>query len=217
LIGHFDLFYSLEHEKQKHIIDAAMQEFGEKGFRHASTNAIVEKAGISKGMLFYYFGSKEELFDFVFDFSLELWKAEYMQKFMNEARPGDFLERCKMLSELKRKVITDFPVIVRFIERIYLPEPEEQFKKHLNGAKELKETVRKYIFDDIDYSLFRDDIDPHNTEKYIKWLMDSYEADITVKFNTGELNGNDLDSAWEHYDAFTADLRKIFYKQEYCL
>ena len=212
MIGRFDLFYSLEHEKQKHIIDAAMEEFGEKGFKHASTNSIVEKAGISKGMLFYYFGSKEELFDFVFDFTIEFWKAEYMQKFMNEEKPGDFLERCKQLSELKRKLITDSPIVVKFLERIYMPENEENFNKHLSEAAELKEQIRKYIYDNIDYSLFRDDIAPHDTAKYIKWLMDSYEADITEKFKSGEYGAYDLDKTWEHYNDFSADLRKIFYK-----
>ena len=213
MIGRFDSFYSLEHEKQKHIIDAAMLEFGEKGFKHASTNAIVEKAGISKGMLFYYFGSKEELFDFIFDYTLEFWKAEYYQTFAESAgKPGDFLERCKMLSELKRKLVTGSPVIVKFLEQIYMPDPEEQFKKHLGEAAELKEQTRRYIYDNIDYSLFRDDIDPKDTAKYIKWLMDSYEADVTLKFKTGDYGADDLDKAWEHYDAFTADLRKIFYK-----
>jgi hypothetical protein len=42
--------------------------------------------------------------------------------------------------------------------------------------------------------------------------MESYEADITAKFNKGEFNAGDLDKAWAHYYGFTADLRKIFYK-----
>ena len=215
MVGRFDLFYSLEHEKQKHIIDAAMSEFGEKGFRHASTNAIVEKAGISKGMLFYYFGSKEELFDFIFDYTFEFWKGEYLQAFSESVcKQGDFLGRFKQLSDLKRRLITDSPRIVKFLEQIYAPEPEEQFLKHLEKAKELREQTRKYIYDNIDYSLFRDDVDPHKTVIYIKWLMESYEADLTAKFKTGGISMEtyDLDKAWEQYEDFAADLRKIFYK-----
>jgi len=213
LIAKFDLFYSLEHEKQQHIIDAAMAEFAGKGFRHASTNAIVENAGISKGMLFYYFGSKEELFDFLCEYTLEFGKVEYLQKFARE-KTGDFLERCKLLSEIKHGIMTGFPATMKFLESLSSPANEEHFAKYQREAQEMREGVRKNLYDDIDYSLFRDDIDPQNIVSYIKWLMDSYEADVTMRVRSKSLeyNSKDLAEEWERFYAFTGDLRKIFYK-----
>ncbi|EMV4835388.1 helix-turn-helix transcriptional regulator, partial [Listeria monocytogenes] len=49
-------------EKRLKILEAAMGEFTEKGYQAASTNKICEKAGVSKGLIFHYFGSKEKLY-----------------------------------------------------------------------------------------------------------------------------------------------------------
>ena len=45
--------------KRQRILDAAIREFAEHGYDKASTNSIVKEAGIAKGLLFHYFGSKK--------------------------------------------------------------------------------------------------------------------------------------------------------------
>lgn len=49
-------------DSRNRIIEAALQEFGEHGYDGASTNQICQAAGISKGLLYHYFKSKENLF-----------------------------------------------------------------------------------------------------------------------------------------------------------
>ena len=44
------------------ILNAALQEFGENDYFTASTNNICKNNWISKGLLFHYFGSKDEIF-----------------------------------------------------------------------------------------------------------------------------------------------------------
>jgi AcrR family transcriptional regulator len=44
------------------ILDAATVEFAVNGFGGASVNAVAERAGINKRMLYHYFGNKEDLF-----------------------------------------------------------------------------------------------------------------------------------------------------------
>lgn len=58
-------FLKLSEEKQRHILGSALSEFAEYGYDGASTNRIIQRAGISKGVLFKYFTSKEELFYYV--------------------------------------------------------------------------------------------------------------------------------------------------------
>ena len=53
------------------IIDAALKEFGQHGYEGASTNQICLSAGISKGLLYHYFKSKENLFLAVCDQCLQ--------------------------------------------------------------------------------------------------------------------------------------------------
>ncbi len=58
-------FHKLPPERQARIIAAARDEFLEHGFADASLNRVVERAGLSKGAVYYYFDSKEDLFTLV--------------------------------------------------------------------------------------------------------------------------------------------------------
>ena len=54
-------FEELSQEKQRRIIDAGMEVFGRNEYKKANTEDIAAKAGISKGLLFYYFKDKNKL------------------------------------------------------------------------------------------------------------------------------------------------------------
>lgn len=55
-------FNKLKEEKKKAIFGAALEEFAKNGFEGASYNRIIEKSGISKGAMYYYFDDKLDLF-----------------------------------------------------------------------------------------------------------------------------------------------------------
>ena len=55
-------FAKLRAQQQETILRAALAEFAAHGFADASLNRIIEAAGISKGSLYYYFDSKEDLY-----------------------------------------------------------------------------------------------------------------------------------------------------------
>ncbi len=54
---------TVETEKRQRIINAAIDEFM-KGYCKANTDIIVNNAGISKGLLFHYFGTKKKLTEY---------------------------------------------------------------------------------------------------------------------------------------------------------
>ncbi|MDR1377645.1 MAG: TetR/AcrR family transcriptional regulator [Synergistaceae bacterium] len=56
------------------LIEAAIAEFAERGFNAASYNKIIERSGLSKGTVYYYFDNKESLLLTVMD--------EICQRFM---------------------------------------------------------------------------------------------------------------------------------------
>ena len=64
------MFLQLDTEKQQRVLEAAIDEFAERGYEKASMNTVVKKAGISKGALFKYFGNKSGLFAFVYRIAL---------------------------------------------------------------------------------------------------------------------------------------------------
>lgn len=57
-------------EKQLHIMDVAIELFAEKGFTETSVRQIAEKAEVNVAMINYYFGSKKELLESIFEYQL---------------------------------------------------------------------------------------------------------------------------------------------------
>ncbi|PTL76254.1 TetR/AcrR family transcriptional regulator [Vitiosangium sp. GDMCC 1.1324] len=55
-------FYKLPEARRAELLRIALDEFSEKGIEGASLNAILAKAGLSKGAYYYYFVDKEDLF-----------------------------------------------------------------------------------------------------------------------------------------------------------
>ena len=55
------------------ILQAALTEFSERGLPEASTDAIAERCGVNKRMIYYYFGSKEGLYLSALESVFENW------------------------------------------------------------------------------------------------------------------------------------------------
>lgn len=55
-------FERADPEKKKRVISTAIDQFGTYGFEKANINVIAKKAGISVGLIYKYFDTKEDLF-----------------------------------------------------------------------------------------------------------------------------------------------------------
>lgn len=54
-------FEAIRNEKEKLILEVALSLFAKNGFESTSVSMIAKKAGISKGLMYSYFKSKEDL------------------------------------------------------------------------------------------------------------------------------------------------------------
>jgi AcrR family transcriptional regulator len=72
----------LSEERKNEILDAALEVFGELGLQEASVDDVVERAGLSKGTLYWYFKSKDRLIGALMKrfFAQELGKIRELQK-----------------------------------------------------------------------------------------------------------------------------------------
>jgi AcrR family transcriptional regulator len=48
-------------EREQQILDAALAVFSERGFQNASMDAVAERVGVTKPVLYTHFGSKDGL------------------------------------------------------------------------------------------------------------------------------------------------------------
>ncbi len=110
-------FSQLPIEKKERITEAFISEFAKKGFRAASMNKIVERAGISKGSLFNYFNSKNQLFMYVYKVAFERVK-EYLREVREETKDEEFFTRFQKIMEAGVTFIKKHPKLARIYYRI---------------------------------------------------------------------------------------------------
>ncbi|MFJ5759504.1 TetR/AcrR family transcriptional regulator [Neobacillus sp. NPDC093182] len=206
----FSKFLSLDTEKQDRIINAAIKEFAQKGYDSASTNEIVKEAGISKGLLFHYFQSKKQLFFFLFDYCYNLVADEFYKKV--DLTERDFFKRIRQSVLIKMDLQTKYPEILTFIQEAFMqdsPEIKDEFDKK---KRELNAVNIGIIYDGIDLSKFRDDVDVEKILKVITWTFEKMSDEELHKAKM--IPGHKIDyekvflEAEEYFDIFIT----CFYK-----
>jgi len=76
-------FKRLDEEKQDRILQAAIDEFAERGYELANTNRIAKQAKISVGSIFHYFTTKENLFLYIVQYGSAMIE-EYAGKVVDD-------------------------------------------------------------------------------------------------------------------------------------
>ncbi|OLS20850.1 MAG: putative HTH-type transcriptional regulator YfiR [Candidatus Thorarchaeota archaeon AB_25] len=69
---------------RRSIIESAAQVFAEKGYHKTKMDDIAEKLGVSKGAIYQYFKSKEQIFVEVIDFFMQFKKDEVMSIILSD-------------------------------------------------------------------------------------------------------------------------------------
>jgi len=82
-----------ESERRSDILRAAQRVFSAHGYAMARMDQVAEEAGISKGSLYNYFASKQELFEKVFEAAMAEAAAETDRLWAQEASAGEKIER----------------------------------------------------------------------------------------------------------------------------
>ncbi len=107
-------FFDLKKEKQDRMINASLKVFAMNGYKHASTDDIVAEAGISKGLLFHYFGSKLGLYTFLYDYSSRFMKLELTSGVSSTVT--DYFEIRKQMEYAKMQVLKNYPYMQQFLD-----------------------------------------------------------------------------------------------------
>ena len=130
-------FFDLKKEKQDRMINAALKLFAENGYRRASTDDMVKEAGISKGLLFQYFGSKLGLYEFVYDYSVKFLTMELSSVLHQEET--DFFVLRGQIEQAKAAVMKNFPYVQLFLYRASKEDETEALTAITEKRQQLRE------------------------------------------------------------------------------
>lgn len=202
-------FESLDPDKQKKILDSALMEFAEKGYGQASTNRIVKQAGIGKGMLFYYFKNKKDLYEYLIEYSLNFIIDGYLS--LVDKNETDFIKRLKGACQIKMKAQMENEHVFNFMGTVMLTK-DLDLPPHLQKRYEqLQQQGYELLYEGIDKTLFRKDVDVDKAFNLIRWGVDGYQQDLLQRLQGKKMTELDFEPYWDEFYAYIEILKKSFY------
>lgn len=118
-----DRLSSLSEEKKNAVVNAALEVFGTNEYKRASTDLIAAKAGISKGLLFYYFKNKKELYMYIFEYVMEKVEPRLLDQHFFEIT--DYFELLAYAADKKARILSSFPFLMEFSVRAFFTSRED--------------------------------------------------------------------------------------------
>ena len=199
-------FLNLPMEKQNLIIDAALKTFAMHGYKKTSISDIASTAGISKAMIFHYFGTKKELYLYLVNTCVDNISTEVVEKFDDSIT--DFFDRILYISKLKLSLLKKYPNVPSFIQSAYFENDEEvRTEIRVIFKKDDGKTIGKKItFEGADFSKFKDDIDPKLVLNMLDWISEGYMSKMQDAEKT------DFDELYKVFEECLQLFKRNFYK-----
>ena len=160
--------------EQARLLQVAMGEFANNGYRRASTNTIVNAAGIPKGTLFYYFGSKKNLFFYILDNAIDDF-VSFIQADKEEP-PNELFERLLHREQVKLRFAAAHPLTFRFFAKVFLDIPADILEEMDSRFQEYSAASAEDLTVGLDRTAFRDGIDVEDAIKMLHLLLEGIFA-----------------------------------------
>lgn len=137
------------------LIDAATRLFADKGYERVAVQEIVEHAGVTKGAMYHYFGSKDDLLHEIYGRLLRL-QTEHLEKIASST--GPVIERLREAAiDVIVTSIEDFDAAKVFFRSMNHLSAEKQ-KEVRAERRRYHEKFRGLIEEGQQDGTFRDDV-----------------------------------------------------------
>ncbi|MBS5114002.1 MAG: TetR/AcrR family transcriptional regulator [Coprobacillus cateniformis] len=201
-------FLELPKEKQLRIINAGMEYFGKYGYKNTKTDDIAARAGISKGLLFYYFKNKKSFYLYLYHFC-ESVMLEYMQN-QQLNKLTDFFEIIDYGAKKKIEIITQYPYMMNFVMKAFYSQKEEISDDIQTLIQATGNQTLELYFQHVDQTKFKEGIDFKDIYQMLVWMTEGYLLD---KMKTGM--PIEMEMMMEEFEKWKKMFKKMCYREEY--
>lgn len=108
-------------EKRRQLLDAAVRVFARKGFHASRVGDIAEEAGVSHGLLYHYFKSKNDVLEAVFH---ENWSILLARIASVEESDEPAADQLRHIAAIVLRTWLHLPDVVRVVIREFGRSPE---------------------------------------------------------------------------------------------
>ena len=162
------------------MINGALKVFAQQGYRHASTDDIVREAGISKGLLFHYFGSKIGLYGFLFDYSARFMLLE-MSGTVSRGET-DFFELIRQMERARMQVMKLYPYMQQFLNRCLKEKCQEAADEIGEKRTDYQQQIESYMAQ-ADYRWLERFGDAERIRRQMRYTIEGVTRQMTERYD----------------------------------
>ena len=203
-------FEKLSDAKRERLMNSAIEVFGRYDYKRASTELIARKAGISKSLLFFYFGNKRSLYMYAMQYLADTIVDGVVDEKLGTI--DDFFEVISYAARRKVAVIAKIPSLMDFAMKAFYPQADgNEVKGELDQYMESSiSSLSQMYFTHVNWGKFRDDVDPKKLLSMLVWMTDGY---IHERQRMGRQV--DIDDIMAEFGNWCDMFRRTTYKEEY--
>lgn len=196
-----ETFDKIPEEKRQTVLNAAFSCFGNNGYKKTSISEIALAAGVSKASIFQYFGTKKNLYKFLYHFACN--------EIINHLTQGskDLFECIKISTVIKLRVMEKHPGMYDFLLSLVKETDGELIEELKKDFNEEVERGMKLMFKNVEWERFKPEYDSQTAINLLSWVSEG-----CIKQNASILSRQQLLEQLDHYMAI---MKKTLYKEEY--
>lgn len=190
-------------DKEQFILGSAITCFSKYGYKKTSISDIYKEANVSKGLVYYYFKDKKELYLKSVEYSFLLVNNVIEESMTNDK---DIISKLSDITVIKIEFFLANKSVFNFISKAY-SETCIDLEPELENLKKISKTDSLAIlFEHIDNDLFKDESTIQKAISIISFTMNgAYNEAVLLD------NKEDRKKVIEDYRDI---LIKLFYKEE---
>ena len=136
---------------KERILNVAIEEFAQNGYKAASTNVICKKANISKGLLYHYYNSKEKIYITVVRHVIDSFKRNISINIKDSNKKGiDYVEE---YFDIKFKFFRENPLYSKIIVNLVIDNSIEKTRELSSEYQNYNNNLIYDVIKNIDINL----------------------------------------------------------------
>jgi len=176
-------FLSQPQEKQIKIVTAAMTVFGEVGYKKAYISEIAAGAGISKALIFHYFGSKKGLYSYLVYYTGKIVMTEAQEK--KDTLGKDFFDRAETIARFRLSIKERYPAMSDFMDSVFGEDDEEVAEDTARLLAIAQDMHANVTLEPGEENMFKSDVNPiqmvNFVSVFIEGIMHTWSKESNIE------------------------------------
>jgi AcrR family transcriptional regulator len=181
-----------QREKRRRILRAAITVFARSGYHTSRVSDVAKEAGVAYGLVYHYFGSKEEVLESIFR---DTWTQMLARVREVQAEGGPAEEQVRKVTALLLRTWRRDPDLVRVLVREVTRSPE-QMRRQIDEIGHAYESLEGIVVHGQETGEFRADID----SKVAATVFYGALEEVLTGWVMGQLPDTDEDIARAEHD-----------------